>query len=88
VFSPFLPTSVELRRKYARKIDVIFKSGFSMTSVMKEESEWILETMDLPPGTAKNDALKENVFMLLVCIFNKIPVFVRYSFAFPDFMQS
>ncbi|KAJ7381012.1 hypothetical protein OS493_004607 [Desmophyllum pertusum] len=32
--------------------------------------------MELPQGTAKNAALRENVFVMLVCILNRIPVFV------------
>ncbi|KAJ4460556.1 putative E3 ubiquitin-protein ligase [Paratrimastix pyriformis] len=35
-----------------------------------------LERMELPPGTALNQALLENVFVALVCIINRIPVFV------------
>ncbi|KAK3090153.1 hypothetical protein FSP39_009519 [Pinctada imbricata] len=32
--------------------------------------------MELPEGIAKNTALRENVFVILVCILNKIPIFV------------
>jgi MoxR-like ATPase len=32
--------------------------------------------MELPPGTARNAALRENVFVMLVSILNRIPVFV------------
>lgn len=32
--------------------------------------------MEVPQGTAKNTALLENVFVILVCILNKIPVFL------------
>jgi len=53
--------------------------------------------MDIPPGVAKNQALLENVFVTLVCILNRIPLFVVgkpgsgktlslqliYRFAFP-----
>ena len=32
--------------------------------------------MQLPTGTALNSALLENVFVTLVCILNRIPVFI------------
>jgi hypothetical protein len=32
--------------------------------------------MELPEGIAQNSALLENVFVVMVCILNKIPVFV------------
>ena len=41
-----------------------------------EEQKDILRRMDLPPGTAKNTALQENVFAILVCLLNKIPIFL------------
>jgi hypothetical protein len=36
----------------------------------------LLNRMDIPPGVAKNQALLENVFVTLVCILNRIPLFV------------
>ncbi|XP_053401074.1 uncharacterized protein LOC123550673 [Mercenaria mercenaria] len=44
--------------------------------VIKDEQSDILRRMQLPPGTARNTALQENVFVILVCIFNRIPIFV------------
>jgi E3 ubiquitin-protein ligase RNF213 len=35
-----------------------------------------LARMELPPAVAMNTALLENVFILLVCILNKIPAFL------------
>lgn len=35
-----------------------------------------LGRMELPPGTALNEALRENVYVLLVCILNRMPVFL------------
>ncbi|KAL4237385.1 hypothetical protein ACF0H5_002103 [Mactra antiquata] len=74
----FMDKSV--RRKY---IKVLSKTtgGVSLStecihSIIKEEQTDILDRMDLPPGIAKNSALKENIFVLLVCILNRIPVFL------------
>ena len=32
--------------------------------------------MDLPYGTAVNQAIKENIFALIPCIMEKIPIFI------------
>ncbi|KAK3257836.1 hypothetical protein CYMTET_33097 [Cymbomonas tetramitiformis] len=40
-----------------------------------EQLEWV-NRMELPEGTARNEALLENVFVLLVCVLNRLPVFL------------
>ncbi len=45
-------------------------------AIVRVEQEEYLARMELPEGTAKNGALRENVFVMLVCILNHIPVFV------------
>ena len=44
--------------------------------IIVEEQKDILNRMVLPTGTAKNTALQENVFVILVCLLNKIPIFL------------
>ncbi|KAK3605800.1 hypothetical protein CHS0354_002416 [Potamilus streckersoni] len=44
--------------------------------IIREEQEDILNRMELPQRVAKNTALQENVFVILVCILNRIPIFV------------
>lgn len=41
-----------------------------------EEQMSLLSHMEIPPGIAKNQALRENVFVTLTCILQKIPLFV------------
>jgi hypothetical protein len=43
---------------------------------LRREQMDLLNRMDIPPGVAKNQALLENVFVTLVCILNRIPLFV------------
>ncbi|XP_060594281.1 uncharacterized protein LOC132748683 [Ruditapes philippinarum] len=72
------------RKKYREKLLEGFKrSSFSLIlkekdihDVIKTEQRNIIDRMVIPPGTAKNTALQENIFVILVCILNKIPVFV------------
>lgn len=52
------------------------KSEEDIKNIIVVEQDDILNRMELPLGTAKNTALRENVFVILVCILNRIPVFV------------
>lgn len=73
----------EDRLAYREKIAAIISSHISesyseehIAKCVVKEQEYILESMDIPKGIAKNAALKENVFVLLVCILNKLPLFI------------
>lgn len=44
--------------------------------IIRSEQRDYLDRMVLPPGTAMNEALRENVFTLLVCILNRLPIFL------------
>jgi hypothetical protein len=46
------------------------------SAIIQWEQEGYLRPMQVPKGTAMNSALLENVFVTLVCILNKIPVFI------------
>ena len=77
-----LPT-VEARQGYRKFISGCFRKhknqsfeDSSFEAIVRTEQEDYLERMELPEGTAKNAALRENVFVMLVCILNRIPVFV------------
>ena len=75
----------ELRKKYREcMVDLLFSSkGMtndenvdSFAAILRMEEEDYLDRMELPRGTARNAALRENVFVMLVCILNRIPIFV------------
>ena len=74
--------NADLRKKYRTKMESIMKfSGMNLKTgdfmkIVRIEEEEYLARMELPPGTAKNAALRENVFVLLSSILNRIPVFV------------
>ena len=80
-----LPTA-DLRNDYRKRIMNVFSRNGTMmaceenpdtfAAIVRMEEEDYLDRMKLPPGTAKNAALRENVFVMLVCILNHIPVFV------------
>jgi nucleoside-triphosphatase THEP1 len=47
-----------------------------LEEMINEEQRDIVTRMELPPAIAINKALLENVFTLLVCVINKIPLFI------------
>lgn len=51
-------------------------SESQFSEIVQREQEGYLSEMEKPPGTAANSALLENVFVTVVCILNKIPVFI------------
>ena len=68
-----------LREEYITSITQLFPDvsrGDVFSAIIRMEQEDYLIRMELPPGTAKNAALRENVFVMLVSILNRIPVFV------------
>ncbi|XP_052068615.1 uncharacterized protein LOC127707897 [Mytilus californianus] len=74
--------NVEVRKAYREKIShIISKEHYPISSegvlkIIRDEQKNILDRMTLPNGIAKNTALQENVFVVLVCILNKIPIFL------------
>ena len=70
------------RREYLNLIESTLKpnlnkqtaSGNFLIDLLRREQLKLVEGMELPSGTAKNQALIENIFVLLVCIVNRIPV--------------
>ena len=48
--------------------------GKPLVETLRSEQEKLMKMMDLPAGTAINRALTDNVFVLLACIINRIPV--------------
>ncbi|UJR36511.1 hypothetical protein I4U23_029232 [Adineta vaga] len=72
------------RKEYADQIEETLKSVLInrshianyLVKFLDVEQNKLIQRMILPPGTAKNRALKDNIFVLLVCIINRIPVII------------
>ena len=76
-------STAKAREEYRSKMSNVFGKHCNRKLLEKEfeaivraEQEEYLARMELPDGTARNAALRENVFVMLVCILNHIPVFV------------
>ncbi|CAG8495754.1 6945_t:CDS:10, partial [Scutellospora calospora] len=59
----------ETKRKY-------YFSEEIFNYIIRQEQEDYIDRMTCPPNTAKNEALLENVLVMIVCILTKIPVFI------------
>ncbi|CAM4941343.1 unnamed protein product [Rotaria socialis] len=74
--------AVKLKYEYIDMLEQGLSEFFSMILIEKRflikqletEENALIEEMELPKGTAKNRALRENIFVLLVSIVNRIPV--------------
>ncbi|CAF3798071.1 unnamed protein product, partial [Rotaria sp. Silwood1] len=69
------------RRDYLNLIQNILKGVLTnaansnfLIDLLRCEQLKLVDGMELPSGTAKNQALIDNIFVLLVCIVNRIPV--------------
>ena len=74
---------LENRRHFLRSISGYFRSPCRLLEGQIQISEEIehcqtafLDELDLPPKIGRNHALKENVFMMVVCIDLRIPLFL------------
>ncbi|RGB27321.1 hypothetical protein C1646_769275 [Rhizophagus diaphanus] len=71
-----------LRKEYRRVMsEILKKHEFNITEerfdrIIREEQENYINRMQCPPNTAKNEALLENVLVMIVCILTKIPCFI------------
>ncbi|UZO04044.1 uncharacterized protein OCT59_024443 [Rhizophagus irregularis] len=72
----------DLRRQYRYEMGQILHNhnafvGENMFSkIIREEQEDYIKRMRCPPNTAYNEALLENVLVMIVCILTKIPLFL------------
>jgi hypothetical protein len=73
------------RQRYLQQLVAAFRRHGKMTSaaellaILRAEQDDYLRRMELPAGVAVNEALRENVFVALVCMLNKIPLFLVRS---------
>nr|AMJ52381.1 hypothetical protein [Rhizophagus clarus] len=71
-----------LRKQYRREMGQILQSykayiGENMfAKIIREEQEDYINRMKCPPNTANNEALLENVLVMIACILTRIPLFL------------
>ena len=75
-------SSKKHRTEYIKILSNVFKnykvdySENDLKSFYENEQDEYLKRLNLPKGIAPNNALRENVFAALICIINKIPMFI------------
>ncbi|XP_036418083.1 E3 ubiquitin-protein ligase rnf213-alpha-like [Colossoma macropomum] len=69
--------SLEQRMKYIEKVaKALSLSAVEICDEIDFCQEVFVDNVDIPPATARNDALKENVFMMIVCMNLRLPLFL------------
>lgn len=77
--------NAEYRKKYADSLDKspnlvritdgeVLRVSFSQT--VEDELTWLIENVELPPGVANIKALRENLYMIIVCCMANIPLII------------
>ena len=68
----------DTRTEYRKRIASCFGDTHEdlIADIINQCYEVFLDEIDLPTAIARNQALKENVFMMLICIELKIPLFI------------
>ncbi|GBC14226.1 hypothetical protein GLOIN_2v1789429 [Rhizophagus irregularis DAOM 181602=DAOM 197198] len=72
----------DLRRQYRYEMGQIlhnhkaFVGENMIAKIIREEQEDYIKRMRCPPNTAYNEALLENVLVMIVCILTRIPLFL------------
>ena len=65
------------RDKYLKHIDSNLLPGdMSFQDAFNQELNYYCDSIDLPPGIAKTQALKENIFATIVCTVTRIPLII------------
>lgn len=54
----------------------VYLTQQKIDKLLTETQRTYIQQMNIPSGIAVNQALRENVFMMLTCILNQIPLFV------------
>ena len=71
----------EYRKKFKKEMNEcspVGKQGILVTfeNALDDEFEWVSEHVDLPVGIAPTDALKENIYAIIVCTMTRIPLII------------
>ncbi|CAG8802880.1 21838_t:CDS:2, partial [Dentiscutata erythropus] len=63
-----------IRNSFVLSLGLCYQSQFQ--KIIRREQKDFIDRMVCPLSTANNDALLENILVMIVCILNRIPVFI------------
>ncbi|CAG9322652.1 unnamed protein product [Blepharisma stoltei] len=66
----------EFLEEIVKELDAEFLTVEKILKIVEEEQNDYLARMEITKGTALNQALRENIFAVIPCIINKIPIFI------------
>ena len=61
------------RERYAKSIS---DKKFDFLKILHSELEWWMLHLSIPPGIADTQALRENLYAMIICIVNRIPLII------------
>ena len=62
------------RERYAEEMSNDIRYNF--LDILNSELKWFMDNMSIPPGIANTQALRENVYAMVICIMNCIPLII------------
>ena len=65
----------DLYREFLDKLEKL-RGEFTFSQAFNAELKWIIEQVELPPGIAKTQSLKENVFATIACTMTNTPLII------------
>lgn len=73
----YMRLNSKYRECYQQKMEELAKQmGAKVTfaQAFQDELEWLISEIDLPPGIARTQALKENIFAIVICVMTCTPL--------------
>ena len=74
----YMRLSTDFRRRYSESLDENCRKSKKMpfSKAFLEELDYYVERVELPKGIARTLALKENLFAIIICTINHIPLII------------
>ena len=66
----------ESRQGLEKQLNDLKYLDIPFLKIPEMEMDYVIKNFEIPPGIAKNRALKENLFSSLFCIVNKVPIII------------
>ena len=74
----FMRLNAKFREQYRRIMDTkcTIANEVNFSNAVKDVLEWYIDRIELPLGIAKTEALKENIFAIIICTVTQIPLII------------
>ena len=69
----YLRLSAKYRKRFAEHLKINHRA---FLSVFEKDLKWFINKFSIPSGVAKTEALKENLFTIMICTMTKTPVII------------